>query len=274
MVVKTTKSGTYDQDLSDILALVRKYNMRLNPAKCSFGVQSGKFLGFMLTNRGIEANLDKCQAIIDMRSPTSIKEVQQLTGRIAALSRFLSCAGEKTFHFFSTLKKSERFIWNTQCEEAFQKLKTFLASPPILTRRKKGNTIYLYLAVSDKALSSALVQEIKGEEKPIYFVSRTFKRAEAKYQKIEKLSLAVMARELRQYFQSHKVVVKTDYPIKNVLKKPDLAGRMVAWSVELSEFDITFSPRGAIKSQILADFYVRVDSASRRKQRTAMDVIS
>jgi hypothetical protein len=64
----------------------------------------------MLTNRGIEANLDKCQAIIDMRSPTSIKEVQQLTGRIAALSRFLSCAGEKAFHFFSTLKKSERFI--------------------------------------------------------------------------------------------------------------------------------------------------------------------
>jgi hypothetical protein len=211
-----------------------------------------------------------------MKSLTSIKEVQQLTGRIAALSRFLSCAGEKAFHFFSTLRKSERFIWSPQCEEAFQKLKTFLASPPILSRTEKGNTLYLYLAVSDKALSSALVQEIKGEEKSVYFVSRTFKGAEAKYQKIEKFSLAVIvtARKLRQYFQSHKVVVKTDYPIKNVLKKPDLAERMVAWSIDLSEFDITFSPRGAIKSQILADFYVRVDSASRRKQRTAMDVIS
>jgi hypothetical protein len=236
MVVKTTEEGEHDQDLGDILASVRKYNMRLNPAKCSFGVQSGKFLGFMLTNRGIEANPDKCQAIIDMRSPTSVKEVQQLTGRIAALSRFLSCAGEKAFHFFSTLRKCERFVWSTQCEEAFQNLKTFLASPPILTRPEKGNTLYLYLAVSDKALSSALVQEIKGEEKPIYFVSRTFKGAEAKYQKIEKLSLAVIvtARKLRQYFQSHKIVVKTDYPIKNVLRKPDLAGRMVAWSVELS----------------------------------------
>jgi ribonuclease HI len=260
MVVKTAEEGEHDQDLGDILASVRKYNMRLNPAKCSFGVQSGKFLGFMLTNRGIEANPDKCQAIIDMRSPTSVKEVQQLTGRIAALSRFLSCAGEKAFHFFSTLRKSERFVWSTQCEEAFQKLKTFLASPPILTRPEKGNTLYLYLAVSDKALSSALVQEIKGEEKPIYFVSRTFKGAEAKYQKIEKLSLAVIvtARKLRQYFQSHKIVVKTDYPIKNVLRKPDLAGRMVAWSVELSEFDVTFSPRGAIKSQILADFLLEL----------------
>jgi hypothetical protein len=170
MVLKTTETGEHDRDLGDILASVRKYKMRLNPAKCSFRVQSGKFLGFMFTNKGIEANPDICQAIIYMRSPTSVKEVQQLTGRIAALSKFLSCAGEMTLYFFSTLRKSERFIWSTQCEEAFQKLKTFLASPPILTRPENGNTISLCLAVSDKALSSDLVQEIKGEEKPIYFV--------------------------------------------------------------------------------------------------------
>ena len=124
---------------------------------------------------------------------------------------FILRRGKKQ-HYFSTLRKSERFVWSPQCEEAFQNLKVFLASPPILTRPEKDNTLYLYLAVSDKALSSALVQEIKGEEKPIYFVSRTFKGAEAKYQKIEKLSLAVIAtaRKLRQYFQSHKIVVKTD----------------------------------------------------------------
>jgi hypothetical protein len=78
--------------------------MRLNPAKCSFGVQSGKFLGFMLTNRGIEANSDKCQAIIDMRSPMIVKEVQQLAGRIAALSRFLSCSKkERKIHMDSSM---------------------------------------------------------------------------------------------------------------------------------------------------------------------------
>jgi hypothetical protein len=83
-----------------------------------------------------------------------------------------------------------------------------------------------------------------------------------RYQKLEKLSLAVIvtARRLCQYFQSYKVIVKTDYPIKEVLKKPDLAGRMVAWSIELSEFDITFSPRGSIKSQILADFILEMTS--------------
>ncbi|GAU38036.1 hypothetical protein TSUD_274380 [Trifolium subterraneum] len=234
--------------------------MRLNPAKCSFGVQAGKFLGFLLTHRGIEANPDKCQAIINMRSPTSVKEVQQLIGRIATLSRFLLCAGEKACHFFATLRKSERITWSPQCKEAFNKLKVFLASPPILTRPEQGKTLYLYLAVSERALSSALVQEIEGEEKPIYFVSRSLRGAETRYQKIERLSLAVVitTRKLRQYFQIHQVVVKTDYPIKNVLRMPDLAGRMVAWSVELSEFDITYMPRGAIKSQALADFVLEL----------------
>ncbi|GAU38581.1 hypothetical protein TSUD_322580 [Trifolium subterraneum] len=108
MVVKTEEVGEHDKDLADILKSVRMYNMRLNPVKCSFGVQAGKFLGFLLTHRGIEANPDKFQAIINMRSPTSVKEVQQLTGRITALSRFLSCTGEKACHFFATLRKSER----------------------------------------------------------------------------------------------------------------------------------------------------------------------
>ncbi|GAU30847.1 hypothetical protein TSUD_365550 [Trifolium subterraneum] len=262
VVVKTISKGEHHEDLKDNLASVRKYNMRLNTAKCSFRVQTGKFLGFLLTNRGIEANPEKCQAIIDMRKPTSVKEVQQLTGRIVALSRFLSCAGEKVFHFFATLKSGERFTWSDKCEEAFQQLKVFLASPPILTRPQVGNPLYMYLDVSENSMSSALVQDIKGEERPVYFVSRIFREVEIRYQKIEKLSLAVVttARRLRHYFQSHKIVVKIDHPIKHMLKKPDLAGRMVAWTVELSEYDITFVPRGNIKSQILADFILELSS--------------
>jgi hypothetical protein len=189
-----------------------------------------------------------------------VKEVQQLAGRIAALSRFLSCDGDRAFQFFASLKKGERFSWTEQCEEVFQRLKKFQASPPILTRPRQGFPLFLYLAVSDNAMSSALVQEIEGEEKPVYFVSRTLRGAELRYQKIEKLSLALMvtARRLSQYFQSHNIVVKTDYPIKKVLKKPDLTGRMVAWSVELSEYDLTFSPRGSVKSQVLADFVLEM----------------
>jgi hypothetical protein len=113
-------------------------------------------------------------------------------------------------------------------------------------------------------MSSALVQEVEGEEKPVYFVSKILKGAETRYQKIEKLALAVVstARRLRQYFQVHQIIIKTDYPIKQVLRKPDLAGRMVAWSIELSEYDIIFSPRGSIKSQVLADFVLELTTPS------------
>jgi ribonuclease HI len=113
-------------------------------------------------------------------------------------------------------------------------------------------------------MSSALVQEVEGEVKPVYFVSKILKGAETRYQKIEKLALAVVstARRLRQYFQGHQIIIKTDYPIKQVLRKPDLAGRMVAWSIELSEYDIMFSPRGSIKSQVLADFVLELTTPS------------
>ncbi|XP_016165024.1 uncharacterized protein LOC107607607 [Arachis ipaensis] len=130
MVVKTQQEHTHDVDLQEVFGQLRKHNMRLNPEKCAFGVKGGKFLGFMLTSRGIEANPKKCEAIINMRSPRTIKEVQRLNGRLAALSRFI---------------------------------------PSILTR-------------------------------------------------------------------------------------PEVSGRLTKWSIELSEFDITYEPRTTIRAQFLADF--------------------
>ena len=118
----------------------------------------------------------------------------------------------------------------------------------------------MYLSISEEAISSVLVQEADQEQKPVYFVSRTLQDAERRYQTIEKVALALVhtARRMRAYFQNHPVVVKTDYPIRKVLTKPDLAGRMIGWSVELSEFGITYEPRGAIRSQRLADFLVEL----------------
>jgi len=267
LVAKTKEGFSHTDDLEEILGQVRKYKMCLNPTKCSFGVQAGKFLGFLLTSRGIEANPNKCQAIINMRSPSNIKEVQQLTGRLAALSRFLSCAGDKAFSFFASIKKKEKFEWTTECEDAFQQLKIFLSSPPILHRPSNNGILFLYLVISDNAMNTILLEDSDMGEKPIYFVSRVFKGAELRYQKIECLALVVVttARKLRPYFQSHKIVVKSNYPIKQVLGKPDLAGRMAAWSIELSEYDIQFIPRDSIGSKVLADFVVEFTSPIQEK---------
>jgi len=195
-----------------------------------------------------------------MRSPSNVNEVQQLTGRLEALSRFLSCAGDKAFSFFVSVKKKESFEWTTVCENAIQKIKVFLSSPPILHRPSPNAILFLYLAICDNAMSSVLVEDSEAGERPVYFVSRVLKGAELRYQKIERLALAVVVttRKLRSYFQGQRIIVKSNYPIKQVLGKPDLAGRMVTWSIELSEYDIQFIPRGSIKSQVLADFVVEL----------------
>ena len=128
MFVKSTTAELHIAHLVEEFLILKEYNMKLNPAKCAFGVSAGKFLGFIANNRGIEANPDKIKVVLDMPSPSSIKEVQRLIGRIAALSCFVSKASDKCQLFFQILKKS--FQWDARIEEAFAALKTYLISPP------------------------------------------------------------------------------------------------------------------------------------------------
>ena len=157
MLVKSTTAELHITHLSEAFHILREYNMKLNPAKCTFGVSAEKFLGFIVNNRGIEANPDKIKAVLDMPPPLNIKEVQRLTGRIVALSRFVSKASDKCQPFFQVLKKA--FQWDTHCEEAFAALKTYLSSPTILVSPSEGELLTLYLAVSDFSTSTVLVRD-------------------------------------------------------------------------------------------------------------------
>ncbi|XP_020235082.1 uncharacterized protein LOC109814953 [Cajanus cajan] len=197
-----------------------------------------------------------------MRSPATVKEVQQLAERMASLSRFLSKVVDKSLPLFQCLRKNDRFAWTDDCEREFGELKQALTSPPILRKPQTDSPLLVYMSASDSAVSAVLVQEKGNFQMPIYFVSRVLQGAEVHYQKIEKLAftILVIARKLRHYFQSYKVVIRTDYPIRQVLQKPDLPGRMMKWSIELSEFAIKYEPRGAIKAQALADFLVELSS--------------
>ena len=144
-------------DLKETFATLRQYQMKLNPSKCTFGVASRKFLGFMVSQKGIEANPEKVRAILDMMSPKIVKEVQKLIERIATLNKFVSKATDKCLPFFETLKQA--FAWTEEYEIAFQELKRYLSNPPLLRPSKEGENLYLYLAVSAIALSAALIQE-------------------------------------------------------------------------------------------------------------------
>ena len=121
MLVKSKDEANHLEDLKETFSTLRKYNMKLNPAKCVFAVVSGKFLGFMVSQQGIEANLDKVKAIIEVKSPKTVKEVQSLIGRVAALNKFIFRATDKCMPFFKALRKA--FQWTNECEEALAKLK-------------------------------------------------------------------------------------------------------------------------------------------------------
>ncbi|GKU98082.1 hypothetical protein SLEP1_g11132 [Rubroshorea leprosula] len=242
IVVKSRKAEDHLADLDETFNNLRKNRMRLNPAKCIFGVESGKFLGFMVFRRGIEVNPEKIRAIAEMEPPKSVKDIQRLTGRVAALHRFISKSADKCLPFFKIMRlaaqkdesgKQKKFEWSQECQTAFDELKSYLNTPPLLTKAIDGEIPYFVLHGT-----------------------------ELRYPIAEKAALAVVtsARKLRPYFQSHPIIVLTDQPLRQILKKPECSRRLIKWAVELGEFEITFQQRSAIRAQALADFIVECTS--------------
>ncbi|XP_075499201.1 uncharacterized protein LOC142537580 [Primulina tabacum] len=113
---KSKEVTDFITDLEETFATLMHYGIKLNPAKCIFGVKSGKFLGFIATARGIEENQEKVKYVLCMSSPRSVKEVQNLTGRIASLSRFISRSAHRSYPFFQVLRKAQQFGWDEKCE--------------------------------------------------------------------------------------------------------------------------------------------------------------
>ena len=254
MLVKSLCEEHHLDDLRETFNTLQSYNMKLNPNKCAFGVTTGKFLGFMVSHKGIEVNLEKIRAIVELEPPRTVMEVQSLNGKIVALNRFVSRATDRCLPFFRTLRRS--FVWTDECQTEFDSLKKYLSSPPLLSPSKPEEELYLYLVVSQAAISATLVREEDGSQRPIYFTSRALRGVEERYPQMEKLAFALIiaARKLKLYFQAHTIVVLTDKPLRKTMSSPESAGRMALWAVELSEFDIRYRLRTVIKGQVVADF--------------------
>ena len=197
-------------DLGNIFGTLRKHKLRLNASKCSFGVGSGKFIGYMVTHRGIEVNPDQVKAINNLQPPRNPKEVQKLTGMTAA---------EKCRPFFLLMNKWKGFEWTEECALAFQQLKEYLSRPPIMSSPLTDEVLFSYIAVAPHAVSLVLIRIDNEIQRPVYYISKSLHKAEIHYLPLEKAILAVVhgTRKLPYYFQAHIVVVLTQLPLRAVL---------------------------------------------------------
>ncbi|XP_074556255.1 uncharacterized protein LOC141812107 [Curcuma longa] len=260
ILIKTTRGGTLIADVEEACNTLRRYGLKLNPSKCLFGVRVGRFLGYIVTERGIKANLEKVQALTQMAPPRNLREAQRLVGRITALSQFISWSVEHILPFFKILRKAQWFEWNAECNKSFEELKAYLTQLPRLAKPLPSEPLWMYLSTTDSAVSLVLVKNEGQSQHPIYFYSHLLKDAETRYISLEKLAwiLVLSARRLRPHFLSHPITVLTNNNLRRVLTQSEASKRLIKWIVELDEYDIQYQSRAAIKAQALADFLAEV----------------
>ena len=258
MVVKSKMVSEHLGDLGAIFEILRKYKLCLNASKCLFGVGLGKYLGYMVTHRGIEVNPNQIKAINNLQSPRNPKEVQKLTEMAAALNRFISRSADRCRLFFLLINKWKGFEWTEECVIAFQQLKDYLARPPIMSSPEPDEVLFAYIAVAPYAVSLVLIRVDCVVQRPFYYVSKSLHKAKVRYLPLEKAILAIVlnTHKLSYYFQAHTVIVLTQLPLKAILRSADYTGRVAKWGTILGDFDIKYMPHTSIKGQALADLMV------------------
>ncbi|XP_061945039.1 uncharacterized protein LOC133669048 [Populus nigra] len=258
MIAKSKNGEDHVQVLRKLFDRLRKYQLKLNPAKCSFGVKSGKLLGFVISNKGIEVDPDKVKAIQAMTIPKTEKEVRGFLGRLNYIARFISQLTTTCEPIFRLLRKKNPGTWDNDCQEAFDKIKQYLQNPPLLVPPVPGRPLILYLTVTEVAMGCVLGQQDESgrKEQAIYYLSKKFTDCESRYTMTEKLCCALVwsTKRLRQYmlYYTTWLISKMD-PLKYIFEKPYLSSRIARWQVMLAEYDIVYKTRTSVKGSVIAD---------------------
>ncbi|KAM2731160.1 hypothetical protein EV2_034858 [Malus domestica] len=204
VVIKSKRRQTYLDDLRQAFLRMHQHNLKMNLAKCAFGVSAGNFLGFLVHHRGIEMDENKARVIINAPSPTMKKQLQYLLGKINFLRRFIANSAGK-MKAFSTLLKlndSDKFEWKNEHQAVFTQIKVSLTTPPVLVPPRCSKPLMLYISAAEESIGCLLMQDNDaGREHAIFYLSRNLNQPEINYFAVEKLCLALFftASKLRHY---------------------------------------------------------------------------
>jgi hypothetical protein len=263
VVVKTKQNGTLLDDLKETFANLRRYRMKLNPEKCTFAMPAGQLLGYIVSQRGIEANPSKTKAIEALEKPTQLRDVQKFAGCLASLSRFISRLGEKAMPLYQLMKKVDHFVWSQRTNDAFNDLKRALSTAPVLAAPASREPMLLYIAATPRVISVVIVVERTEEgkelpvQRPVYYLSEVLTLSKQNYPHYQKVAYGVYmaAKKLKHYFEEHPITVVSTTPLSEIIRCKDASGRVAKWAIELTAHTIQYKPRMTIKSQIIADFF-------------------
>ena len=268
MVVKSKVVSEHVGDLVNIFEILKKHKLHLNASKCSFGVWSSKFLGCIVTHRGIEVNPNQIKEIKSLQPPRNPRDVQKLTEMTTALNRFILQSADRCKPFFLLMNKWKGFEWTEECALAFQRLKECLSRLSIMSSLETDEVMFAYIFVAPHAVSLVLIRVDSDIRKPIYYVSKSLHEAEVRYLPLKKAILAVVhaIRKLPYYFQSHTVVVLTQLLLRSLLQSVDYTRRIAKWDMILGVCDIKYMPCNSIKGQVLADLVAEFTESSLEKE--------
>ena len=221
---------------------IRRFKLRLNPKKCTFWVTFGKFLGHIVSERGIKVDPEKIRAILDMPASRTERDIRGFLGRLQYINRFIVKLIDICEPIFRLLRKNQSKIWNDDCQSTFEKVREYLLSPPVLVPPTSGRPLLLYFSFSNMALGCMLAQLNDSEkERAIYYLSKRMLEYECRYIMIQRLYLALIwaTRSLRLYVTEYSILLVSRLdPLRYLFDRPALTGRLMRWLVPLTEFDI------------------------------------
>lgn len=229
-IVKSCHKEDHLSHLRKLFVHLRKYRLKLNPNKCIFGAFHGKLLGFIISERDIEIDPSKAKAIIEMPTPHIEKDVRSFLSHIQYISHFIAKLTPICEPLFKLLRKNVPTQWNDNFQAAFDKIKNYLLSPPVLISLEPDRPLILYLTMHENSMGCVLGQHDKTgkKEQAIYYLSKHFIDYETRYTPLEKtfLSLVYITKRLRHYFLSYKVfLISRTNLMKYLFEKPATIGR-------------------------------------------------